>query len=89
MDDRRTLGSSDKVQQFKFFAFISYSHQDNRDRRFVDDAAGPKHVRWAEWLHNALETYRVPRIFVSTEDKRGESIPSRLILSSRRSGATH
>jgi eukaryotic-like serine/threonine-protein kinase len=31
---------------FKYWAFISYSHRDKR---------------WADWLHRALETYRVPK----------------------------
>jgi len=29
---------------FKYYAFVSYSHQDKQ---------------WGDWLHKALETYRV------------------------------
>ncbi len=32
--------------EFKYFAFISYGHADER---------------WSRWLHRALETYRVPK----------------------------
>ena len=39
------------VQPFKYRAFISYSHSDER---------------WAGWLHRALESYRVPRRLVGT-----------------------
>ena len=35
---------SDGHDQFKYWAFISYSHQDKK---------------WGDWLHKALETYRV------------------------------
>ena len=35
--------------EYRYFAFISYSHADER---------------WSRWLHRALETYRVPRHLV-------------------------
>ena len=41
---------------FKYRAFISYSHADRR---------------WAEWLHKALETYRVPSRLVGRETPAG------------------
>jgi hypothetical protein len=34
---------------FRYWAFISYSHQDKS---------------WGRWLHRALETYRVPQRLV-------------------------
>lgn len=46
----------------KYWAFISYSHQDEV---------------WAQWLHTALETYRVPRRLVG-RPLQGETIPRRL-----------
>lgn len=46
----------------RFRAFISYSHQDEI---------------WAQWLHKALETYRVPSRLVGTETAAG-IIPRRL-----------
>lgn len=47
---------------FKYRAFISYSHQDQV---------------WAQWLHKALETYRVPSRLVGTSTAAGV-IPRRL-----------
>ena len=38
--------------EFRYRAFISYSHSDER---------------WAQWLHRALETYRLPRHLVGRE----------------------
>lgn len=46
----------------KYWAFISYSHQDEA---------------WASWLHRALETYRVPRRLVGRATGSG-SVPRRL-----------
>ncbi len=46
----------------RFFAFISYSHQDEI---------------WAQWLHKALETYRVPSRLVGQTTAAG-LIPRRL-----------
>jgi tetratricopeptide (TPR) repeat protein len=47
--------------QFKYRAFISYSHSDER---------------WATWLHRALETYRVPKHLVGRESPYGP-VPER------------
>jgi tetratricopeptide (TPR) repeat protein len=47
---------------FTYRAFISYSHRDKA---------------WADWLHKALETYRVPSRLVGTKTAHGE-IPRRL-----------
>jgi sugar lactone lactonase YvrE len=47
---------------FKYWAFISYSHRDEA---------------WARWLHSRLERYRVPRPRVSRASP-GESLPRRL-----------
>ena len=46
----------------KYRAFISYSHADKR---------------WAEWLHRALETYRVPPRLVGRETSMG-TVPDRV-----------
>jgi tetratricopeptide (TPR) repeat protein len=48
--------------EFKYFAFISYSHVDER---------------WSRWLHNALETYRVPARLVGQATEYGP-VPARL-----------
>ena len=44
----------------KYWAFLSYSHQDNLVKRKDSVAA---HYRWAEWLHEALENWHVPAEF--------------------------
>ena len=46
----------------KYWAFLSYSHTDGK---------------WGDWLHKALETYRIPRRLVGKES-RGGKIPDRL-----------
>jgi len=50
------------VTDFRYKAFISYSHQDEH---------------WARWLQRALENYRVPRRLVGKQGRFGE-IPARL-----------
>ena len=49
-------------EPYKYWAFISYSHRDQA---------------WADWLHKALETYRVPRRLVGRETAAGP-VPRRL-----------
>ena len=44
----------------KYWAFISYSHLDQR---------------WAEWFHRALETYRIPKALVGKETEAGKVPP--------------
>ncbi len=53
----------DSADNYKYWAFISYSHQDEA---------------WAKWLHKSLETYRVPRKLVGRASGQGE-IPKRLL----------
>jgi tetratricopeptide (TPR) repeat protein len=48
--------------QFKYRAFISYSHSDES---------------WAKWLHKSLETYRVPKHLVGRQTEFGP-VPERL-----------
>ena len=48
--------------QFKYRAFISYSHRDEE---------------WAKWLHRSLETYRIPKHLVGRETEYGD-VPERL-----------
>jgi tetratricopeptide (TPR) repeat protein len=52
----------DAPQQFKYRAFISYSHADEE---------------WAKWLHKALETYRMPKRLVGRETAFGV-VPDRI-----------
>ncbi len=46
--------------EFKYWAFLSYSHTDKK---------------WGDWLHKALETYRVPRRLVGKESRDGKVPP--------------
>ena len=48
--------------EYKYWAFISYSHQDKN---------------WGDWLHKTLETYRVPRRLVGRTSRDG-AVPRRL-----------
>jgi hypothetical protein len=50
------------MAKFKYCAFLSYSHADKK---------------WGDWLHKALETYRVPRRIVGQDSSDGK-IPKRL-----------
>src|SRR5215469_3789312 len=58
-----TQPSSMAASASRYRAYISYSHADRR---------------WADWLHKALETYRVPSRLVGTQTAAGV-IPRRLI----------
>ena len=49
----------------KYKAFISYSHSNNRE-------SGRK---WADWMHQQLESYEVPAELVGTLNEAGETIP--------------
>jgi eukaryotic-like serine/threonine-protein kinase len=51
-----------ETADFRYRAFISYSHRDKA---------------WADWLHKALETYRVPSRLVGRQTPAG-TIPRRL-----------
>jgi tetratricopeptide (TPR) repeat protein len=54
---------SEPSESPQYFAFVSYSHQDQR---------------WADWLHKSLETYRVPSRLVGMTTSAGK-IPRRLL----------
>jgi hypothetical protein len=47
----------------KYWAFISYSHHDER---------------WARWLHRALETYRIPKQLAPRAAAIGAELPNRV-----------
>ena len=49
-------------EDYKFWAFISYSHHDEE---------------WARWLHQSLETYRVPKKLVG-QRKGQHTVPRRI-----------
>ncbi len=50
-------------QSYKYWAFISYCHRDKK---------------WGKWLHEALETYRVPKEMVGKQTGRGYDVPNGL-----------
>ena len=62
------------ANDFKYWAFLSYSHQDNLAER---TSGARECVRWAEWLHRALETYRVPSAFRGRLTPTGDPMPAR------------
>ena len=50
------------MADFKYWAFLSYSHRDKK---------------WGDWLHKALETYRLPRRLIGKESRDGK-VPQRV-----------
>ena len=56
------LQTIDRPVDYKYWAFISYSHTDNF---------------WGRWLHRAIESYRVPRALVGKPSRDG-TVPRRL-----------
>ena len=56
------------AQKFKYHAFISYRHADNKKQG----------RQWATWLHQAIETYEVPNDLVGKTNGRGDKIPARI-----------
>src|SRR5262245_27951542 len=63
------LASSESrgVSSLKYRAFISYSHSDNR---------APN--AWADWLHEAVENFKVPPEIAGKKDRHGDEVPARL-----------
>jgi WD40 repeat protein len=53
---------------FKYWAFVSYSHRDNRSEGNV----------WGDWLHEAVENFKVPPELVGKPGRHGEPVPPRL-----------
>ena len=45
------------ISDYKYWAFISYSHRDNRKDR-------EDRYRWGDWLHDKLENFKVPEELV-------------------------
>ena len=59
---------------YKYWAFISYSHQDNLATR---GDGGGDHIRWANWLHEQLETFLIPDGYRDRPTRSGEPMPER------------
>jgi len=66
--------SNPNANDYKYWAFISYSHQDNLATR--GDGSGD-HIQWANWLHEQLETYRVPDGYRDRTTATDEPMPER------------
>jgi predicted nucleic acid-binding Zn-ribbon protein len=62
--------------EYKYWAFLSYSHEDNREQR--PDAPGASGRCWGQWLHDALKTFSIPAEFVGQINGHGEIIPERI-----------
>ena len=56
------LPAEPTFEDFKYKAFISYSHQDKK---------------WGDWLHKSLETYSIPKGLIGRKTSQGE-VPKRL-----------
>ena len=52
----------DDAPQFKYKAFISYSHRDEK---------------WGQWLHRGIEKYRIPKAIMGRDTFYG-AVPKRL-----------
>lgn len=59
---------SEKLVKHQYLAFISYRHADNKQTG----------RQWATWLHQAIETYEIPKDLVGQKNARGELIPERI-----------
>ncbi len=62
--------------EFTYWAFLSYSPQDNGGPR--PDAPAGSHLSWGDWLHDVLKTFSIPAEFVGQINARGEIIPERI-----------
>ena len=59
---------SSDTDHYKYLAFLSYSHADNRDT---------PGERWGDWVHEALESFAVPPDLVG-ESSRFGTVPARI-----------
>ena len=62
--------------EFKYWAFLSYSHQDNCEKRPETQDVGSR--CWGNWLHDTLKAFSIPVEFVGQINGRGEIIPERI-----------
>ncbi len=62
--------------EYKNWAFLSYSPQDNREQR--TDSPAASHRCWGDWLNDALKSFSNPAEFVGQINGRGEIIPERI-----------
>jgi hypothetical protein len=62
--------------EFKYWAFLNYSPEDNCEHRRDTPAAG--HRCWGDWLDEALGNFSIPPEFVGQINGHGEIIPERI-----------
>ena len=62
--------------ELKYWAFLSYSCQDNCGKR--PDTQDASRLCWGDWLHDALKNFPVPPDFIGQVNSRGEIIPERI-----------
>jgi hypothetical protein len=55
-------------ENLKYWAFISYSHRDNRKGGNL----------WGDWLHDPVQNLKVPTEMVGKPGRYGEPVPARL-----------
>jgi hypothetical protein len=67
-DSTADKSSANATDTFKYHAFISYRHADNKEPG----------RQWATWLHQSIESYQVPADLVGKINGRGEKIPARI-----------
>src|SRR6266568_2244113 len=63
MSRKKIDGDRQPAPSFKYWAFISYSHEDEE---------------WAKWLHSSLERYRTPAALVNRRCP-DDKVPKRVI----------
>jgi WD40 repeat protein len=62
-DDVAGAGSASSGEAYRYWAFISYSHSDEK---------------WAAWLHRRLENYSGHKAIAGTRNRFGEQVPTRI-----------
>ena len=62
--------------EFKYYAFLSYSSQDNCEPPSNPPAAGRR--CWGNWLDDTLKSFCIPPEFIGQINGRGEIIPERI-----------
>jgi len=62
--------------EYKYWAFLCYSHQDNCEQRPDTRAVGRR--CWGNWLYEALKTFSIPTELVGQINGWGEIIPERI-----------
>ncbi len=62
--------------EFKYWAFLSYSQQDNCAQR--PGALEVENLCWGDWLHSALKNFSIPAEFTGQVGAQGEAVPQHI-----------